>query len=117
MSGFGASPRLGAAAGAGAVALYAAGGLLVGTPGDFGAPASEAVAYFRDRQAEIQLGSALFTASAPLLVWFLATVAALARDAGPGAGRAASVSFGCGVCALTLFMSDVAALRWARCAR
>jgi hypothetical protein len=110
MSGFGVSPRLGAAAGAGAVGLYAAGGLLVGRPDDFGAPAAEAVAYFKERDAEIQLGSALFAASAPFLVWFLATVAALARDAGQGAGRAASFSFGCGVCAVTLFMSDVAAL-------
>jgi hypothetical protein len=110
MSGFAASPRHGAAAGAVAVGLYAAGGLLVGTPDDFGAAASEAAAYFEDRQAEIQLGSALFAASAPFLVWFLSTVAALAREAGASAARAGSFSLGCGVCALALFMSDVAAL-------
>jgi hypothetical protein len=108
--GFGASARLGAAAGAVAVLLYVVGGLLTGTPEDFGGPAAEAVAYFDERRTGIQLGSACFAASAPFLVWFLATVVSLARQAGPPARRAASVAYGCGLVALALFMADVAAL-------
>jgi hypothetical protein len=109
-SGFAASPKAGAAAGLGAVALYAAGGLLVGTPADYGGPAGEAVAYLTGRATQIQLGAALFAASAPLLVWFLATVAALAREHGPAAALAGSVAYGCGLASLTLFMADSAAL-------
>jgi hypothetical protein len=68
------------------------------------------VAYLRDGRTGIQLGSALFALSAPLLVWFLATVASLARAGGAPARRAAAVAFGCGVASLVLFMADVAAL-------
>jgi hypothetical protein len=98
MFGFAASPRNGAAAGAVAIGLYAAGGLLVGTPDDFGAPAAGAAAYFNGRQTEIQIGSALFAASAPFVVWFLATVARWhAMQGRPPPARARSRS-ACGCC-------------------
>jgi hypothetical protein len=102
--------RGGAAAGAAAVALYLVGGAIVGAPIDFDAPATEVAAYFEDEQTRIQLGAAFFAASAPFLVWFLATVVSLARASGPAAHRAAAVGYGCGVASLTLFLVDVTAL-------
>jgi hypothetical protein len=99
----------GAAAGAVAVVLYLLGGLLIGAPPDYDGP-GDAAAYFADEGDRIQLGSAFFAASAPFLVWFLATVASLARAAGAAARRAAAVAYGCGLAALALFMADVAAL-------
>ena len=92
------------------MAMYAAGGLLAGTPEHFGGPPVEAVAYLTRHPDRIQLGAAFFAASAPLLTWFLATVAALAREHGPATARAASTAFACGVASLALFMSDSAAL-------
>src|SRR5918999_5828012 len=102
--------RFGAGAGAVAVVLYLVGGGIIGAPPDFDAPATEAAAYFEDEQGRIQLGSAFIAASAPFLVWFLATVTSLARAGGPGARRAAAVAYGCGLASLILFLSDVAAL-------
>jgi hypothetical protein len=99
---------VGAAGGAVAVALYLVGGLLVGTAPNESAAAG--VEYFEDDGARIQLGSALFAASAPFLVWFLATVASLCRGAGAPARRAAAVAYGCGLVSLALFMADDAAL-------
>ena len=103
-------PRRGAAAGAVAVVLYVAGALVIGTPPDFGAPASAAVAYFEENRTRIQLGSAVLAAATPFLVWWLATVASLASDFGPAARRAGAVAFGCGIAFVALFMADVAAL-------
>jgi hypothetical protein len=104
------SARAGAAAGVVAVLLYLIGGGTIGSPPDFDAPAANAAAYFADERTRIQIGSAFIALSTVFLVWFLATVAALARAAGPGPGRAGAVAFGCGLVALTLFLSDVAAL-------
>jgi hypothetical protein len=100
----------GAASGAIFVVMFVAGGSLMGTPDDYGGPPAEAVAYFRERDTEIQLGSAIVAAAVPFLVWFLATVRSLARAAGPGAARAATVAFGCGLTTLALYLSDVSAL-------
>jgi hypothetical protein len=102
--------RYGAGAGAAAVVLYLVGGAIVGSPPDFDAPAPEAAAYFDEESDRIQLGSAFFAASAPFLVWFLATVTSLARDVGRGPRRAAAVAYGCGLATLILFLVDVSAL-------
>jgi hypothetical protein len=101
---------LGAASGAIFVVMFVVGGSLMGTPDDYGGPPSSAVAYFRDKDAQIQLGSAIIAAAVPFLVWFLATVRSLARAAGPAAARAATVAYGCGLTTLALYLSDVAAL-------
>jgi hypothetical protein len=45
-----------------------------------------------------------------LFVWFLATVASLARAGGPGARRAGLFAFGCGLVFSALFLVDVTAL-------
>jgi hypothetical protein len=102
--------RSGAAAGTVAVLLYLVGGGTIGAPPDFDAPAASAAAYFEDEDTRIQVGSAFIALAALFLVWFLATVASLARAAGSGPGRAGAVAFGCGLVSLTLFLSDVAAL-------
>jgi hypothetical protein len=100
----------GAAAGAAAVVLFAAGGLLVGDRPGLDASAAAVAADLADRRTQIQIACALFAAMAPLFIWFVATVASLARDAGPGAGRAGTVAFGCGLVFIALFEADVTAL-------
>jgi hypothetical protein len=102
--------RLGAASGAIFVVIFVIGGSLMGTPSDFGGPPSAAAAYFEENDGQIQAGGAIVAAAAPFLVWFLATVRSLAQAAGPAAGRAAAVAYGCGLTTLALFLSDVAAL-------
>lgn len=101
--------RWGAGAGAAAVVLFLSGALVTGTP-DFGGSSDVAVGYLVDNRTAIQIGSALFAAAVPFLVWFLATVVSLARSGPPGAQRAATVALGCALMAFTLFLSDVAAL-------
>jgi hypothetical protein len=101
---------LGAASGAIFVVLFVIGGSLMPLPPDYGGPPAAAAAYFEDNGSRIQVGSAVIAAAAPFLVWFLATVRSLAQSAGPAAGRAAAVAYGCGLATLALYLSDVAAL-------
>ena len=102
---------VGALAGALAVLLFAAGALVAGQRPDFDAPASELVAYLEQERTRVQIAGALFAAMAPLFVWWLATVASLARgDRRPAAGRAGAVGQGCGLVFLALFLIDVTAL-------
>ena len=101
---------LGAASGAIFVVLFVIGGSLMPLPPDYGGPPTAAAAYFEDNGSRIQVGSAVIAAAAPFLVWFLATVRSLAQSAGPAAGRAAAVAYGCGLATLALYLSDVAAL-------
>lgn len=100
----------GASAGAVAVALYLVASLLIGTPPDFDAPAQEVVAYLEKDRTHIQIGCAIHAAWTPLFVWFLATVASMARAGGPGALRAGTAALGCGVVFITLFLVDVTSL-------
>lgn len=102
--------QYGAAAGAIAIIGYSVGSLVVGTPPDFDSPGAEVAAYFDEDRTRIQIGAAIHAAWTPLFVWFLATVASLARAGGPGARRAALVAFGCGLIFITLFLVDVTAL-------
>jgi Domain of unknown function (DUF4386) len=101
---------LGAAAGLVGIVLFAAGALVIGERPDFDAPAADVAAFYDEKRTRIQLGAALDAAMAPFLVWFLATVASLARAAGPGASRAGSVAFGCGAVYIALFLADVTTL-------
>jgi hypothetical protein len=100
----------GAGAGAVAIGLYATASLVIGTPPDFDATGAEVAAHVDENRTRIQIGAAIHAAWAPLLVWFLATVASLARAGGPGAERAGSVAYGCGLAFLALFLADVTAL-------
>jgi hypothetical protein len=100
----------GAAAGGAAIALYVAASLVIGTPPDFDASGAEVAAHVDENDTRIQVGAAIHAAWSPLFVWFLATVASLAREAGPAARRAGSVAFGCGLAFLALFLTDVTAL-------
>jgi len=100
----------GAAAGAVGVALFVAGALVIGERPDFDAPAAEVADFYDEKRTRIQMGAALDAAIAPFLVWFLATVASLARDVGPAARRAGSVAFGCGTVYVALFLADVTTL-------
>jgi hypothetical protein len=100
----------GAAAGAAGVVLFVTGSLVMGDRPAFDAGGAEIAAGLEENRARIQLGCAIVTAWTPLFVWFLATVASLAGDAGPGARRAAAVAFGCGLVFTTLFLVDVTAL-------
>jgi hypothetical protein len=101
--------RYGAAAGAIAIVLFVAGALVEPAGPDFGAPASEAAAFFDEGRTRLQVASALFAAVAPFLVWFLATVASLARAHGPAAARAGAVAYGCGLVFTALFLADCTA--------
>lgn len=102
---------MGAMAGALAVLLFAAGALVAGQRPDFDAPAAELVAYLEQERTRIHIAGALFAAMAPFFVWWLATVASLARgDRRPAAGRAGAVGHGCGLIFLAMFLIDVTAL-------
>jgi hypothetical protein len=100
----------GAAAGAIAIALYVVGSLVIGTPPDFGASGAKVAAYLDEHRTRIQVGAAIHAAWTPLFVWFLGTVASLARVGRPGARRAGGVAYGCGLVFIALFLFDVTAL-------
>jgi hypothetical protein len=100
----------GAAAGAIAIALYVVGSLVIGTPPDFDASGAKVAAYLDEHRTRIQVGTAVHAAWTPLFVWFLATVASLARAGGPGARRAGAIAYGCGLVFIALFLVDVTAL-------
>jgi hypothetical protein len=102
--------RLGAAAGAGAVLLFVTGGLIAGTPPDFSASGAEVAEFLSEQRTRLQVGIVVSAASTPLLIWFLATVAALTREAAGAAERAGSVAFGCGIAFVSLYLADLAAL-------
>jgi hypothetical protein len=95
----------GAAAGAIAVALFAAGALVVPERPGFDAPGAEVAAYLGREAARIQIGCVLVAAAAPFFVWFLATVRSLAPRSIAG-----SVAYGCGLVFVALFLADVTAL-------
>jgi hypothetical protein len=106
----------GAASGAAAVALFVIGNLVAGSQPDFDASAQEIAQEIADNRTRIQIGTALFGLASALFVWFLATVHSLTRPGPPGARRAGTLAFGCGVAAIALFLADntayaVAALR------
>jgi hypothetical protein len=102
LNGNGGAPY-GAAAGAVAVALFAAAALVIGDRPAFDAPAADVAAHFDENRTRIQVHCALVALSAPFWVWFLATVASLT-------GRAGAVAYGCGLVLLTLFLADVTTL-------
>jgi hypothetical protein len=104
------SGAYGAAAGAIAIALFAAAALVVGDGPGMDASGGEVASFYDGSRTEIQVGCALIAVSAPLLIWFLATVASLSRGAGPRARLAGSVAFGCGLVFLALFLADVSTL-------
>jgi hypothetical protein len=99
-----------AAAGAAGVVLYVAGTLVTGDRPGFDAGGAEIAADLEENRTRIQPGCAILAAWTPLFVWFLATVASLAGEAGSGARRAAVVAFGCGLLFTGLFLVDVTAL-------
>jgi hypothetical protein len=100
----------GAAAGAIAVILFVVGSLIIGDRPGFDAPGAEVAARLDEHRTQIQVGSAFLAASAPFLVWFLATVALLTRAGAPGARRAGALAYGCGVAFIALFLADVTSL-------
>lgn len=100
----------GAAAGVVAVALFAASGPVIGDRPPFDASGAEVAAFFDASSTRIQLGCVLAALSAPLLVWFLATVATIAGADGPEVRRTAAVGLGCGLAFVALLMVDVTSL-------
>jgi len=60
-----------------AVVLFAVGSLIIGERPAFDAPAGEVAQFFDEARTRIHVALALFAAAAPLLVWFLVTVASL----------------------------------------
>jgi hypothetical protein len=99
----------GAVAGAFGIALFLAGAIVIGDRPDFDAPSAEVAAFYDENRTRIQVSSALDAAAAPFLIWFLATVASLARAGGPGARRAGAAAYGLGVTYIGLFLADVTA--------
>ena len=90
----------GAAAGAAGAALFLVAALVQGGAPEFDSPAREVADWYGEERTRIQLSAALFAATTPLLVWFLAAVA---RDAVP-------VAFGCGLVFVALFLVDITTL-------
>jgi hypothetical protein len=83
---------------------------VIGERPRFDAPGAEVAAALLERRTSIQVGVAFLAAAAPFFVWFLATVASLTRDCGPGARRAGAVAYGCGLTFLAVFLVDLTAL-------
>jgi hypothetical protein len=98
--------RLGAAAGAIGVLLFAVAAVVQGSRPGFDASGSEVAAYLARDRTQIQVGCALYALSMPFLVWFLATVSTLAREA----GASARFAYGCGLIFVALFLADVTSL-------
>jgi hypothetical protein len=98
------------AAGAVAVGLFLAGSALIGDRPAFDASGTEIAAHLEHARTRTQIGCVLLALAVPFLVWFLAAVASLARDAAPGARRAANAAFGCGLVFVAVFLADVTAL-------
>lgn len=98
----------GAAAGAVAVALFLAGALVIGGQPAFDAPGAEVARHLEEKRARIHLGLAINALAMPLLIWFLATVASLAR--GAERRRAGAFAYGCGLVFVALFLVDNTAL-------
>jgi hypothetical protein len=97
----------GAAAGAVGVALFAIGALMLSDRPGFDTGGAEIAAWFGEQRTQIHVATACFAASAPFLVWFLATVASLTRGGAPGTRRAGAVAYGCGLAFVALLMADV----------
>jgi hypothetical protein len=97
----------GAATGAVAIGLFAVAAVLTGDGPAMSASGREVAAFYDQSRTQIQIGCALIALSAPLLVWFLGSVAGLSREAGPQARLGAVVAFGCGLAFLALFLADV----------
>lgn len=104
------SGQLGAAAGAATIAIYLLGAVVMPREPDFDASAAEVAAFLNQHRTRIQIGCAIQALWPPLLVWFLATIATLARDVGQRPARAARIAFGCGLIFATLFLADVGSL-------
>lgn len=102
--------QYGAAAGAIAVILFVIAAALIGERPAFDASGTEVAAFLGRERTQIQVASAVFAASMPFLVWFLATVASLTRAGRPGTRRAGAVAHGCGLIFIALFLADVTAL-------
>jgi len=100
----------GAAAGAIAVALFAVAVLVIGERPAFDAGGADVAAHLDEERTRIQVHNGILALSAPFWVWFLATVASLARAGGPGARRAGAVAYGCGLIFVALFLADVTTL-------
>jgi hypothetical protein len=108
--GQGISTPPGAGAGAAGVVLFVAGALVMGERPGFEAGGAEIAASLDENRTRIQLGCAIQAAWTPLIVWFLATVGSIAEEDGPGARRAATAAFGCGLVFAALFLVDLTAL-------
>src|SRR5687767_7742134 len=102
--------RLGAFAGAVAMAIYVAGALVMPREPEFDASAAEVATFFDQHRTRIQIGCAIQALWPPLLVWFLVTVVAAADRGGGRPARAARVALGCGLIFATLFLADVGSL-------
>jgi hypothetical protein len=92
------------------VLLFLGGALAVGEPPDFGASGEVIAAHAAEHRDGIRVGVALDAAATPLLLWFLATIAGLAGEAGPGPRRAGLTALGCGIAFVAVFLADVASL-------
>ena len=100
----------GAAAGALAILLFAAGGLVIGGQPGFDDSGAAVAAHLEEKQARIQVACALYAAMGPLLIWFLATVVSQTHGGPEGARRAAQIAMVLGVAFLTLFLADITTL-------
>ena len=91
-------------AGAIAVGIFAAGGLVLGDRPPLDSPGSDLASWFESEQTRIQITCLLNGVSAALLVWFLASVSSAARNAAGTLALAGGLGF------MTLFLADNTAL-------
>ena len=104
--------RAGAGAGGIAIGLFVAGAFVIGDRPAYDSTGVQLAGFFEEHRDDIRLGVALDAAAVPFLVWFLATVASLARGGGDDnrQRRAATLAFGCGLVFCAVFLADLTAL-------
>jgi hypothetical protein len=92
--------RWAASTGIGFAVLLLVGGFLPGSPKKWNASAADIQSYLQGKHKEILIGGALFGVGYILFLWFLASFAAMFREAGQG--RLATIIYGAGIATITL---------------
>jgi hypothetical protein len=71
--------------------------VFLGSPTDFGDPATEVASFYREDQREVQLSVALWTAGLLFFLWFLGALRNVLRSAEGAPGTLSTIAFGAGL--------------------
>jgi hypothetical protein len=88
--------RYGAVSGIAFVGLFVV-TFFLGSPTDYGDPATEVASYYREDQREVQVSVALWSAGLFFFLWFLGALRSVLRAAEGAPGSLSSIAFGAGL--------------------